>query len=154
MFFQSLNIVQLFGHPIANIGQIVAIEKVQCYFTRRLFFDKVFSYSERLFLLNWQPLETRRIKADLIMYYKIIHRLVDLEPENFFTLSDFPSTTGHLYKIILKNFINNTFANSFGNRQVNCWNALPTKIVSASSLSNFKSKLKTFDLTPFLNGRL
>ena len=66
-----------------SIGAIDSIERVQRYFTRRLFPGKSFCYPERLFILNWEPLESRRIRADLTMYYKIINHLVHLETQNF-----------------------------------------------------------------------
>jgi hypothetical protein len=135
------------------MGAIDSIEKVQRYFTRRLFAGKSFSYPERLFLLNWDSLETRRIKSDVTMYYKVIHNLVELDSKNFFNFSNAP-TRGHSQKIVKKFYSSNAYDNTFANRSVDCWNALPAEIVSATSLPIFKFRLQKFDFTPFLNGRM
>jgi len=48
-------------------------------------------YSNRLNKLNLQSLEYRRLVADLILTYKVIFRLVDIDPNDYFCLkcSDF-----------------------------------------------------------------
>jgi len=63
------------------------IEGVQRYFTRRVFYKNEFSYNDRLFLLDMEPLKVRRVKADLIMYYKVINVLNDLNPSDFFVFA-------------------------------------------------------------------
>ena len=62
---------------------------MQRYFTRRLFPKAAFSYRERLFLLELEGLESRRLKADIKMYCKIFHGLVELKPNDFFTFFNF-----------------------------------------------------------------
>ena len=69
------------------LNDINKIEGVQRYFTRRLFPDKQYSYAERLVLINLDKLESRRIKSDIIMCFKIINNLVDIDPSNFFEIS-------------------------------------------------------------------
>ena len=68
------------------IKDIDRIEGVQRYFTRRVFYKNEFSYNDRLFLLDMESLEVRRVKADLIMYYKVINGLNDLNPSDFFCI--------------------------------------------------------------------
>ena len=67
-----------------RLKDIDGIEQVQRYFTRRLAGCNGLSYPERLELFNLESLEIRRIKSDLIMYYKIIHKLIDIPVEIFF----------------------------------------------------------------------
>ena len=67
-------------------------------------------------------LECRRIEADLIMFFKNCHQLIDLEVDIFFDISN-SNTRGHNFKI--KRFSVNNNGNEFSNRSVNVWNSLP-----------------------------
>ena len=134
-----------------KIQNINKLENVQRYFTRRLFPKAAFSYRERLFLLELEGLESRRLKADIKMYYKIIHGLVDLKPKDFFTFA--PScdvTRGHGLRLHKSPFVD---LNSFSNRAVNCWNKLSSDIVNASSFATFKFKLDKIDFYEYCVGR-
>ena len=84
------------------------------------------SYSERLQLLKIDSFECRRLKADLIMFFKIVHQLIDLEVHTFFDISN-SNTRGHNFKI--KRFRVNSNENEFSNRSVNVWNSLPDAVV-------------------------
>jgi hypothetical protein len=69
------------------LKDIEKIEAVQRFITRKICmrckicYD---SYTDRLRILNLQSLEFRRLKADIVMTYKIIHGLVDLDKNKFF----------------------------------------------------------------------
>ena len=79
------------------------LEKVQKYSTRRISGLKEYSYSERLFILNLESLELRRLNSDLKMYFLIIHKLIDLDYSDVFTVTPGRVTTrGHNFKIMLK----------------------------------------------------
>ena len=58
-------------------------------------------YPTRLNKLNLQRLEYRRLVADLILTYKIIFGLADIDPNDYFCLkgSDNTRLRGNLYKI-------------------------------------------------------
>ena len=127
------------------------IEKVQKYFTRRLF-KKDFSYNERLFILDLESLEVRRIKTDLLMCYKIIHGLVDLNPNNFFVFAKKRTSRGHNFRLVKRVFSNSSLSNCFSNRVVNCWNALSSDIVESSTITSFKNKWRRVDMAPFCLG--
>ena len=122
---------------------------MQRYFTRRLFSKKGFSYTERLFLLELESREVRRIKFDLIMCCKIVKELVDLNPNDFFLFASISSTRGHNSKMVKRLFRINSLFNCFANRVVNCWNSLSSDIVNAASLSAFKLKLRSVDMSSF-----
>ena len=64
--------------------EIDLIETVQRRFTKRLNGMLDLQYSDRLKSLGTESLETRRLKYDLCMYYKIITGLVDLPIDEFF----------------------------------------------------------------------
>ena len=115
---------------------------------------KTFAYKERLFILNLESLEMRRLISDLGMYFKIVHKLIDLDFDDFFSLS--PSgllTRGHSLKLKLKKCQSDIYKFSFANRYIRCWNSLPADVVYSSSVNIFMSKIKNLKLDEFLVGR-
>ena len=85
--------------PVSQ-AQIEKLEKVQRRFTKRLFGLSKMTYAARLQYLELQPLERRRLNQDLIMCYKIVRGMVDVNLSDFFfTLSGSSITRGHCYKI-------------------------------------------------------
>ena len=100
---------------------IEALERVPKYFTRRVHGLKGCDYKERLFILNLESLEVRRLHFDLAMYFKIIHNLVDLNFDDFFVWSyGGVRMQGHNFKLELKKCNSNLLKFSFANRCVNC----------------------------------
>jgi len=63
------------------------IEKVQRRFTKRIPCLHNLPYLDRLKTINLESLELRRLHFDLFYYYKILHNLTDINPDNFFHLS-------------------------------------------------------------------
>ena len=125
------------------------MEKVQRFFTKQICkrsnipFD---SYYDRLQTLALRSLEYRRVEADLIMTYKIIHRLVDLESEQFFQVYKSPySTRRHAYCLEMPKLSTNFQKSFFARRVIPVWNKLPSDLVCLKSLELFCKKLKRFD---------
>ena len=58
------------------VTDILRIESVQSSFTRCLMCCKGLQYKDRLSICNLITLEKRRILADLILFYKIVHKLI------------------------------------------------------------------------------
>ena len=71
-----------------NKCDINKIEAVPRYFTKRLCGLGHMSYCLRLSVLELDSLHLRRIKADLLLCYKMINNLVDVDVATYFTLSD------------------------------------------------------------------
>jgi len=69
--------------------------------------------SSYLIKLGNDRLELRRLRADLLMRYKILHHSVDLHKEDFFTMSRIIKTRGNSYKLIVPNSRINARANYF-----------------------------------------
>ena len=89
------------------------------------------------------------------MYYKIIHRLIDLDPSDFFIFAPNPELGRgphlRLHKSLCQSDVE---LNSFSNRAVNCWNELPSEMVTAKlGFLGFKYKLKNLDITEHCKGR-
>ena len=83
---------------------IYNIERVQRFFTKRLPCFKFLSHSERLLRLNLESLESRRVKADLVLLFKIIHRFVDIDYSAMFDIQ-FDRTTMGVMIYVFENVI-------------------------------------------------
>lgn len=133
------------------LKHINAIERVQKNFTKRIRSLSELPYPERLAVVDLEPLELRRLKADLVLYYKCFANLVALPCEEYFVTSDIASQTRTGGDRIVQSVCNtNRFQNDFFNRCANCWNFLPADVVAANSVQRFKSLLTTVDLRRFL----
>ena len=80
---------------------ISKLESVQQRFTQRLAGLSHLPYPERLAFLGADSLQTRRLKSDLTMYFKIIHNFCEMDCSNMFKFSGVASITrGHSFKMI------------------------------------------------------
>lgn len=132
----------------SSVTSINLIESVQRRFTKRLDGLTQFSYFDRLVVLQWTTLETRRIYADLIMCFKIVHGLVAIEFSNLFTFST-SSTRGHKFKLLVPCCKCNVRKNFFSVRIIRIWNDLPESIVDSASISIFKNAIKNYDFSKY-----
>ena len=88
------------------------------------------------------------------MYFLIIHKLIDLDYSDFFTVTPGRvATRDHNFRIMLKKCRLDSSKYSFSNRCVNCWNSLSADVVNSSSVNIFMAKFKNCDLREFLMGR-
>jgi len=126
------------------------IESVQRRFTKRLPGLHSLSYLNRLKTLNLKSLETRRLYFDLILVYKIIFNLIDLDVNMFFTFNRAYCTRGHMYKLFPVCTRVDVYKHFFSNRVVEPWNSLPAEPHHFSTLSAFKTFLKSVDLSKFV----
>jgi hypothetical protein len=137
-----------------GLGEINRIESVQRSFTRRIPQLKQFNYHVRLEKIGLETLELRRIKNDLIMYFKIIKGFVALSPADFFVFAPKNySTRGNDFKISKPKISQNLYTNLFSCRGINPWNSLPNDAVNAPSIASFKNRINKIDFTNFLHGR-
>ena len=113
------------------VGQINRIELVQRWFTKRLKYVSNLSYDERLIELGNDRLEIRRLQADLLMCYKMLHQSVDLRQGDFFTMSSITKMRGNSFKIV-PNYRINVHVIYFSVRITNVWNRLSDYIVNIS----------------------
>ena len=116
------------------------------------------SYLERLSILNLEPLELRRLKSDLIMYFKIFKGLTCIDPGTVFTLKQTNRTSSsrnkaHSLALFKPTKQLQVTTNSFFYRAIDAWNYLPESVISATSVSSFKTKLNFIDFKSFLHGR-
>ena len=81
------------------IHLINEIENVQRSFTKRLPGFSSLSYSERLCKLKLPTLELRRLIADLVICYNMVHGFSCMNIDSFFTLSKNTSLRGHVFRL-------------------------------------------------------
>ena len=116
------------------LKHINAIENVQRRFTKRVSSISNLPYPERLAILGLEPLELRRLKSDLVFYYKIFNNMVHLP--RVYLPSDLPPTQTRSggNRLATPSFSSLSINNDFFTRCVACWNSLPSHIVQCSSV--------------------
>ena len=139
---QNWNIPRLFGIPHTRT-QINQIEKVQRRATRYVTnrYHNTSSVTDMLQNLNWPSLEIRRIRVRLIMFYKIIHHVVAIQPLDTLLLPTTTITryiTSHTYKHIRTD--KDSYKYSFYPRTIIQWNILPIHIHEAATVDAFKGR--------------
>jgi hypothetical protein len=129
------------------------IENVQRSFTKRIPSLTPLSYHERLALLNLEPLELRRRRFNLTYYYKVLHNLTPLTPNDVFAIYT-PTESSRSRSPYLRKppKASNVLLSSFFCRNVAAWNSLPSSLRHAPSVLSFKHLLKLIDMTSFLSG--
>ena len=142
-----------------HLKYINAIERVQRNFTKRISSLSNLSYSERLVMLNLETLECRRLKSDLILYYKIINNFTSFVSNDYFNFNEHVRDTrlaaeSHVFSINKPLCRTVNFENEFFQRCVSCWNSLPSDTVESNTLKQFKSALNNCDLSVFLKYQL
>ena len=134
---------------------IDVLEKVQRRFTKGLSGFKHLSYADRLHKLGAETLELRRLRADLILVYKIVHQLITVDFNSLFNFSSHSwNTRGHNFRLLKPHTSCNARAHSFACRVVDVWNSLPDCIVNATSLYIFKRLICSQQSTLILNNFL
>jgi hypothetical protein len=126
------------------------IESVQRSFTKRLPGLCNLTYIERLTKLQIQSLEHRRLVADLVTCFNIIHGFSSLQFSDFFKFSNSNRTRGHNLRLEIPLVKSSIRYNFFANRVIKPWNSLPLNVVNAISTNSFKNKLASIDLSIFL----
>ena len=87
------------------------------------------SYSNRLIYFNIKSLSHCRLISDMVLTYKIMNGLVDVEATPIFdTYSS--QCRGPLIKLLARKCKSKYYLNYFGNRVPSLWNSLPNNISS------------------------
>ena len=117
------------------------LERVQRRATRMVPALRHLPYEERLRCLKIPSLYYRRRRGDMITTYQLLHGGMALSPSKFMTRHDKEQTRGHHWKLTKPRAQTLLRRNALSTRIVNDWNSLPNSVVSASSLSLFKTNL-------------
>ena len=93
--------------------------------------------------LQLQSLEKRRLIADLVLTYRIIFGLIDLDMSDYFTLQwsscCSAATRGNPYKLLVNHCRINVRKHFFSERIIKVWSSLPPSIVSFKSILSFRN---------------
>ena len=119
------------------------VERVQRYYTRRILKHVNMSYEQRLEFLSIEKLETRRKKADLIFFYKIINGLTDVnlneETDVYKFVNSSRGHNKHLFTYYSRTDKRKYF---WSNRIVKNWNDLEEQIVNSTSTKAFANSIR------------
>ena len=134
------------------LKDVRVVETVQRRFTKRIKNYNNYTYKQRCEILDLDTLELRRLKTDLVEYFKILKGYSHLKKENFFAVK---RTTYNLrrHHLSLSLGLVRTDArkNVFNCRAINAWNSLPDRFFITDSVDTFREHLKSADLQHFLN---
>jgi len=136
------------------ITRINTLERVQKYFTKRLYGMEDLNYTDRLSIINIESLEMRRLKLDIYLYYKILHNIVALPADVYFRYDDRHLNVRSYDENNLVKPLLNTVRKSqhFFNRCIDVWNFIPVAIRNCDSLSVFKRAVADIDFSCFMTG--
>ena len=102
-------------------------------------YTKKESVTTMLQMLKWETPEQRRLKARVVMGYRVVNDLVMIPKDQL--IPNTSSTRGHHMKFqtlyAKRNYYKYTFFPSF----IPLWNALPESAVSAVTIDVFKDEL-------------
>ena len=117
-----------------------SLEGVQRRATRLVRDVRGLPYTNRLQALKLPSLYYRRHRGDMIKVYQLIHGAVDQDLSQFLQFDVASRTRGHRWKLVKPAAITRARRNAFSIRVVNDWNCLPSHIVEARSLDQFKAR--------------
>ena len=134
-------------------GDSIAVEKLQRRATKLVPTIRDMSYDERLRHLQLPSLLHRRRRGDVIFGYKLFTGKIGMEKDDIFSPS-LAAVRGQEYRVIRRKATKLCRINTFSNRIIDDWNALPKLIVAAASTDSFKNSIdkhwkKEQFLTPF-----
>lgn len=134
------------------LQDIRRVERVLRTFTRRIPGMHTLSYKARLSALNMCSLEETRIRTDLILTYRILNHLIAVDRADFFSFATETRTRGHSQKLYIPRCKLDPSKHFFSNRIPKIWNDLPEQVVTSPSLTLFKKRLQTVDLSVHIKG--
>ena len=128
------------------------LERVQERGLRAVFKDKQSSYQQLLAKAKLPSLYNRRLQDICILMYKVKHNLCPR------TICDMFLTNNHTYNLRQKDFYQPSFNTvTHGKHSIRylgprLWSKLPSKDRSAASLKQFKTRVRSLDLSNILDG--
>ena len=140
-----------FGTVIWNpyyVKDIDLIEGIQRRATRIPLDLAGLPYEQRLTKLGLTSLEKRRQRTDMVETFKLLNGWYNADVNGMFQRPLNPHLRGHSMKLAGSRSNINQYKNFLPNRVVDTWNTLPELVVSATSISSFKSRYDRLLTTP------
>ena len=100
------------------------------------------AYSERLDELKLPSLEYIRKTADVMQTCKIMNNIHRIDEKKIFKPCKEVRTRGHSMRVQQTQYKSRVKRNTFSQRVVNDWNALPYAVVTSGSINHFKGRLQ------------
>ena len=132
------------------VQDILLLESVQRNYTKRIPCLTDMTYADRLAFLKISTLERRRLEADLIFCYKILHGLIAGPPEKYGLKLSKRKSRGHSLKLSTDLAKLDARKFFFCNRVCSPWNSLSEELVSSKNTKLFKEKPQLLNLNAFL----
>ncbi len=104
-------------------------------------FHQRHSVTKMLKDLQWQTLHERRAHTKVTMLYRIVHGLVAIPALPPYLTPKTSNTRGHPSQFLQHHCRIIAYQHSFFPSVICLWNALPTPVVTATSLDQFKDRL-------------
>ena len=115
------------------------LEKVQRRATKLVQCLEHLPYEQRLKELGLYSLYDRRVRADMLTVYKIIHGDIDIKMDGILQFDKHTDTRGHNFKLAMPKRCNTDIRrNAFSYRVVVPWNKLHINIVNSLNPQEFK----------------
>lgn len=130
-------------HPALQ-KDIDLLENIQRKATRLTLGQNRPSYEDRKLSCGLTNFMERKQRGDLIVTYRALHGFFGLDMSYLFQLNT-SSLRGHNFKLRKENFKSTVRQLFLPNRVFDAWNALPTSVVNASIVNNFKNGLDLFN---------
>ena len=93
--------------------------------------------------LEWESLESRRVKIQLTLLFKVIQDLVDIPASAYLTPASTRTRVDHMKKLRQILSKSDAYKHSFFPRTIQVWNFLPATMSEAPDLVSFKQGLST-----------
>ena len=126
-------------HTQANINRLEAVNRRAARFVTNDY-SYYSSVSQMLQTLGWQTLNERRAHAKVTMVYRIVHQLVEIQPEPYLRPL-VTSSRGHSERLYIPYCRSPAYQSSFFPNGARLWNQLPQHVVCAASVEAFKASL-------------
>lgn len=122
------------------VKDVERLERVQARATKMIPEVRGMGYQRRCANLNLITLAKRRLRGQLIETFKILKGFENVDPGNYFTLSN-NRTRGHSLKVDPPRFNTRPCGDFMTYRICNVWNRLPERVVASQTVETFKRRL-------------
>ena len=127
-----------------NINTLERIQRQAARFCKNNYSREPGSVTTLLQELGWETLQARRKHKRITTLYKIEHNIIHI-PLDQYSIHNTRCSRKHNSQFLQIRHSSNTFGESFPQLcTAKEWNALPSDIISSSSIESFKTKLSKY----------